>query len=124
MVVDTITLDHFALKENLSRVALLKLDIEGAETDALLGAKECMEKGMFDHILLEAEPQRLAAFGRSGQEIAALMEQYGFEPVAIIREDRLQPVSEQERIPGAFNGDYLYCRRPLVGTTLEALFHG
>jgi hypothetical protein len=52
------------------------------------------------------------------------MEQYGFEPVAIIREDRLQAVSERERTPGAFNGDYLYCRRPLVGTTLEALFHG
>jgi len=124
VVIDTFTLDWFASKENLSRVALLKLDIEGAETDALLGAKECMGKGLFDHVLLEAEPCRLTAFGRSGQEIATLMEQYGFEPVAIIREDRLQTVSERERVPGVFNGDYLYCRRPLVGTTLEALFRG
>lgn len=122
--VDTITLDNFVSKENLSRVVLLKLDIEGAETDALLGAKESMEKGVFDHILLEAEPQRLAAFGRSGQEIATLMKQFGFEPVAIIREDQLQAVSERDKIPGAFNGDYLYCRRPLVGTTLQALFRG
>jgi len=122
VVVDTITLDHFASKENLSRVVLLKLDIEGAETDALLGAKECMGKGMFDHILLEAEPQRLAAFGRSGQAIATLMEQYRFEPVAMIREDRLQKVSKRERVPGAFNGDYLYSRRPLVGQTIQALF--
>jgi FkbM family methyltransferase len=124
VVVDTITLDHFASQENLSRVALLKLDIEGAETDALLGAKECMGKGVFDHILLEAEPQRLAAFGRSGREIAALMEESGFEPVAIIREDRIQPVPDRERVPGSFNGDYLYCRRPLAGTTIGALFHG
>lgn len=124
VVVDTVTLDYFTSKENLSRVALLKLDIEGAETDALLGAKECMGKGVFDHVLLEAEPHRLAAFGRSGQEIATLMEQYGFEPIAIIREDRLQTVSERDRVPGAFNGDYLYCRRPLVDTTLEALFRG
>jgi FkbM family methyltransferase len=122
VIVDTTTLDHFASQENLSRVALLKLDIEGAETDALLGAKESMGKGVFDHILLEAEPQRLAAFGRSGQEIATLMERYGFEPVAIIREDRLQTVSERKRAPGTFNEDYLYCRRPLVGTTTEALF--
>lgn len=120
--VDTITLDLFAKQENLSRVALLKLDIEGAETDALLGAKDSLGKGVFDCILLEAEPQRLAAFGRSGQEIATLMEQSGFEPVAIIREDRLQAVSERERIPGAFNGDYLYCRRSLVGAAVEALF--
>ena len=124
VVIDTITLDVFAKQENLSRVALLKLDIEGAETDALLGAKDSLEKGVFDCILLEAEPKRLAAFGRSGQEIDTLMQQSGFEPVAIIREDRLHTVSERERIPGSFNGDYLYCRRPLVGTAFKALFRG
>jgi len=122
VTIESMTIDDFVRREHLSSVRILKLDIEGAETNALLGAQESLERGIFEWILLEVEPQRLAAFGRSGHEIATLMERYGFEPVAIVKEDRLQAVSDQERIPGTFSGDYLYCQRSLVKETLKTLF--
>lgn len=43
--VDTITLDHFMNKENLSRVDFLKIDTEGAELDVLSGAQGGIKKG-------------------------------------------------------------------------------
>jgi FkbM family methyltransferase len=124
MVVETTTIDDFVHKERISEVRLLKLDIEGAETDALLGAKESLGRGLFEWILLEAEPQRLRAFGRNGEEISSLMERNGYAPVAVVREDRLMPVDEAIRIPGTFNGDYLYRRRLPAGEGPEALFRG
>ncbi len=42
--IDLITGDSFMQQENLSKIDLLKLDLEGAEYDALCGFKEALEK--------------------------------------------------------------------------------
>ena len=123
VTVEAVTIDRFVAREKIPHIALLKLDIEGAETDALLGARECIRIGGIDHILLEAEPNRLMAFERSGQEIAELMDAYGFVPVAFIKGNRLYAACGQKEVPGTFNGDYLYCRRPLLDRTRAAVLH-
>jgi FkbM family methyltransferase len=42
--IKTISIDEFVKKENLERVDFIKMDIEGSEEKALLGAKKTLEK--------------------------------------------------------------------------------
>lgn len=122
VTVSAVTLDEFVSRENILHVRLLKLDIEGAEMDALLGAQECLARKIIDLVLLEAEPHRLKAFGRTGSEIATLMEQCKYVPAAFIEGDEIERVTDDKRVPGSFNGDYLYVRRSLYEDVVEVLF--
>ncbi len=119
--VPTITIDEFVEREKIEHIRMLKLDIEGGETDAILGGQGSLKKGLIDLILLEAEPHRLKAFGYTGLEIADLMEQHDFEPIAFIKDDKIHGVSEGTRVPGSFNGDYLYCRKLLSEKMIECI---
>lgn len=42
--IETIPIDEFVKEENLKRVDFIKMDIEGSEEKALLGAKETLRK--------------------------------------------------------------------------------
>lgn len=111
--VPAITLDEFVMRENIRNVRLLKLDIEGAETDALIGASKLLKSGKVDYILLETEPNRLKAFGHTGQELASLMEGNGYFPVCRIENDRVVPFLKDRDMPGSSNCDYLYALKDL-----------
>lgn len=103
-------------------VRVLRLDIEGAETDALIGAQRFLNDKIADVVLPEAEPVRLKAFGRSGFEIADMMAGNGYVAVCLIESERIMPVIEARRIPGTFNGDYLYVRQPLYVDAFASIF--
>jgi hypothetical protein len=55
--VPQITLDHLAEKYGLKRIDWLKLDVEGAEYDAFLGAKKSLK--LIHHVYLEVHYKRL-----------------------------------------------------------------
>jgi hypothetical protein len=101
---------------------MLKLDIEGAETNALMGARVSLAAGLFDFILLEVEPYRLKASGHSGDEIDSLLAAYNYVPVAYIRNEAICGVTAATRLPGSFSADYLYVREPLLNSATAALF--
>lgn len=122
--VPAITLDDFVFRENIQRVRVLKLDIEGAETDALVGAPTLLKSGIVDYILVEAEPNRLKAFGHTGQDLACLFEQNGYRPVCMIENDAVIPLTEDRRVPGSSNCDYLYAQDKLYQSTVALLFKG
>ncbi len=119
--VQAITLDRFVTRESIKKVRVLKLDIEGAEIDALLGGHDLLSSGLVDYILVEVEPHRLKAFGHTGKELAALMEQNNYCPVCIIENDTIIPLTENRQIPGAFNCDYLYTKEILYSSTIKLL---
>jgi len=119
--VSAITLDEFMLRENIQRVRVLKLDIEGAEINALMGAPALLKSGIVDYILVEVEPNRLKAFGHTGQELAYLLEQNGYHPVCMIDNDAVIPLTEDRRIPGSSNCDYLYAQDKLYQSTVTLL---
>lgn len=121
VVVPAMTLDQFLSSADIRHIRLLKLDIEGGETDALLGARQTLGAGKVDLVLLEAEPKRLQAFGHTGLEIAHLMAEHGFVPVAYVIVDDIRPVTPALSVPGSFNGDYLYARQKLSGAVRQAL---
>lgn len=121
--VPAITLDEFVLRENIKRVRVLKLDIEGAETDALLGAPQLLKSSLVDCILVEAEPNRLNAFGHTGEELADLIEQNGYRAVCMIENDVVMPIAEGRRIPGSSNSDYLYVQEELHQSIVALISH-
>jgi hypothetical protein len=116
------TLDEFAETEGIADIRLLKLDLEGAETDALLGAKRLLADKAVDQILFEADPVRLKAFGRSEAEIPTLLADNGYRAVCTISSERILRIGENASEPGVSRGDHLFVREELVADSLSRVF--
>jgi FkbM family methyltransferase len=71
------TLDGVLKPRDRSRLTLIKLDLEGAEHAALLGASATLTESRAD-ILLEVEPAHLGRMGTSAQAVADLLGGYGY----------------------------------------------
>lgn len=50
------TLDQVLLPQDLRKIALLKIDVEGFEPHVLAGASQLLQKQLIDNILLEYSP--------------------------------------------------------------------
>jgi FkbM family methyltransferase len=86
--VPTVTLERVAEREGLDRVDLVKMDIEGAEYNALRGAEGLLAK--YKPILvLEASPSDPDWF-----RVAALLKKYDYQPHLFDEEGRLAPVRD------------------------------
>jgi FkbM family methyltransferase len=76
VVVDTI--DELVIREELTRLDFLKLDVEGSEVDVLEGARETI--GRFRPLmLLEAEDERLASQRRTKEDFVRLVTAFGYK---------------------------------------------
>jgi len=51
--VPTVTLDKFIEDHGLSRIDLMKIDVEGAETKVLLGGRRCLTQGVVKRLIIE-----------------------------------------------------------------------
>jgi len=71
------TLDAALIPHDRERLALIKLDLEGAEHEALLGAATILRERRPD-LLLEIEPSHLARMGGSAEAVAALLRGHGY----------------------------------------------
>ena len=91
MQVVTRALDEVVVGAQRDRLALVKLDLEGAEHAALVGARGILEHGRAD-FLIELEPEHLARQGASGHEVVDMMHAkgYGFYRAAWDRQGRLE----------------------------------
>lgn len=72
------TLDDVFAELRLTRVSLLKMDIEGGEARALAGLRRSFEAGVVDRLLLEVHPQQLEESGSSVAQVFELLERAGF----------------------------------------------
>jgi len=72
------TLDALVSRHRLERVDVIKLDIEGSEVRALLGARETLKR--FEPILLiEAEETRLASMADGLDDLLAILDEYRYD---------------------------------------------
>jgi FkbM family methyltransferase len=71
------TLDAVLIPHDRDRVTLIKLDLEGAEHDALLGAAAILRERRPD-LLLEIEPPHLQRMGTSAGAVADLLLPQGY----------------------------------------------
>ena len=78
------------IKETLgiSKVDLLKMDIEGAEFSALLGMEKTLKKDK-PLLMIEVHPEQLIQFGYSLQELIDFLGKfnYKFYPIDISKKD-------------------------------------
>jgi FkbM family methyltransferase len=122
--VEAITIDGFIAQNEIGPVRLLKLDIEGAETDALLGATHLLEKHQADIIQIETDPHRMRAFGHHGWQLAEMMSAHGYQPIAVIQNEAVRPVRSEELTPGSVVGDYIFVHSSVADEIVPLLFGG
>jgi FkbM family methyltransferase len=72
------TLDAALIPDDRRRLALIKLDLEGAEHAALLGAAEVLRECRPD-LLLEIEPAHLRRMGSAAEQVASLLKPHGYQ---------------------------------------------
>jgi FkbM family methyltransferase len=83
---EVITLDHYFTAASHTEALVIKLDVEGFETDVLNGAECLLRRGQIRFIYSEIIPQALIEAGSSVTELAELLNSAGFEPVLVNRE--------------------------------------
>lgn len=69
------TLDHI-LEQHSGEIELLKMDIEGFEVDALLGAENTLARTK--HVLIEYTPKFIRACGRDPKQFLSIFEKHKF----------------------------------------------
>ena len=78
--VKVVTLDEYVVGRSLSRLDILKVDVEGGERDVVLGARELLS----DHarrprlVMLELATKNQSAFGHSVMDVVRLMSELGY----------------------------------------------
>lgn len=82
--VRTICLDKFVIGENIERVDFIKIDIEGAEYDALLGSIDLVRKYKPD-FLIEMNSALYKACGKNMEELYVLMASFGYKAYVLDR---------------------------------------
>jgi FkbM family methyltransferase len=75
------TLDAVAEAEQIEHIRLLKIDVEGHEILLLRGARHTLDVVRPDFVLIEVNPEALAAHGFLGRHIHALLAHYGYRGV-------------------------------------------
>lgn len=74
----TVSLDQLVETHEIAVVALMKIDIEGFELNALRSAQVSLRKGVFREIIVELHPKQLQSLGQSVDELFSLMNQFGY----------------------------------------------
>jgi FkbM family methyltransferase len=75
-----IPLDELIGEAGLGKIDFLKMDVEGAEGDALAGLTRAMSSHQIRWLLLELHPAELAERGESIHSIFAELKKYGYQP--------------------------------------------
>lgn len=72
--VELTTVDDFLAQQSISRVALMKIDVEGAEMDVLAGAAEALAAQRIDQVIVEVHSPPA-----KWDDVGALLNEYGYE---------------------------------------------
>ena len=113
ITVNTITLDKLFDDYNIKHVNLLKLDIEGSEYRALLGARNSLKKGIIDYISFEYN-QTWINNGASIEKIFNLSSDFGYK-LFRIKNDKLLSISNYSYLLD----DFVYCNMLMAKSDIE-----
>lgn len=80
------TLDNFLKQELIEKASVVKVDVEGAEIDALEGGKEFFKNGKKITLFIECNSEALARFGYMPMDLIRKLKSLGFEIKTIINE--------------------------------------
>lgn len=77
--VDVDTLDGYATKNNITRIDVLKIDTEGADTWVLYGAENLLKEKRIDHIFFEHNDTRMALLNINNHEAKSFLEKLEYK---------------------------------------------
>ena len=86
------TLDAFVQQERLSRVDLIKIDIEGSEVALLEGARETIER-FRPVFMIEVNPSALQRFSKTSSDVIELLGKHRYRMSCATRAGTLRPLS-------------------------------
>jgi FkbM family methyltransferase len=109
--VPTQTLDRFVLDHAaLSRIDLVKIDIQGSELSFLSGARQTLVTRC-PTLLLEVAPRDLAALGKTSKDLVEAVEVLGYDVYELLPDGRTaydQPVRATD-IPRDYSSSAVVC---------------
>jgi FkbM family methyltransferase len=76
--VPIVTIDEFVQENSIKDIALMKVDVEAAEMDVLLGAGELLAEGRIEQLIIEVHAPTV-----KWEHIAGSLRRYGYEIAAI-----------------------------------------
>lgn len=92
--VELITLDEFVTSKSITKVDLIKIDVEGYEMDVLKGG-ENMLTSFLPKLVVEVDDKNLIQYGSSAFELIALLEKKGY---SLYNADTKKTVSSQDNM--------------------------
>jgi len=81
--VGTSSVDALLDARGLGEVALLKMDIEGAEWLALRGMAEGIRAGRYQRLMLELHPEAVAGLGGTVEALAGMLREAGYRGLSV-----------------------------------------
>jgi len=93
------TLDAVCRDNNIDRIRLLKIDVEGAHFLVLQGTTRMLSNGGIDVVICEAGSNTQHISGRTDRDLLALMGNFGYSPFIFIGDD-LVSADPGQQYPG------------------------
>ena len=98
------TMDDVCKELNVEHIQFLKIDVEGFESDVLLGGSQLLAEKKIDYILFELQETILHSIQRTSQEVFQILFDSGYE-IIDLNGTKMEEKDSMD-IP---NGDYLAC---------------
>jgi len=97
--INVVTIADYCRQNGVTCIDLMKMDIEGGEYDALLGAKKLLESQAIGCIFLELVESHAKRFGHSTVEIKRLLTNAGYQ-IFTLHSGKLAPVQIEKTHDG------------------------
>lgn len=86
------TLDEFVAEREITRLDLLKIDVEGAEVSLLRGAEQSLKR-FRPVVMIEINPSALRRFGQTAEDVVSLLGSRCYQLTMATRWGRLRPLA-------------------------------
>lgn len=114
--VRVVPLDEWLVKRKIDRVNFIKLDVEGAELDALKGGARLFESRPRPTVLAEVQDIRTRPWGYPAKEIIHYLTQRSYRWFRILGGGSVEPL---DLGCGGFDGNFIACPEESLGTLNE-----
>lgn len=73
------TIDNFCMEQNIKKIHFMKIDVEGYEFKAMIGAKNMLKDQLIDYICFEVSEAPLTGSGLSNGQLLELLGEFGYK---------------------------------------------